>query len=267
MVEATMRYFLVLPLLVGCSSGAAFIDDPDYSTNIDDPFEPDVPDYSEYDSVEMRIVNPKSGDYLAWGEPHDFEAKLRNDDGEFIEYDEIAWTSSVDSTWMRAGQVFEDDQLDVGIHDLTAQARLPNGDRLSHTIGGLLVQSRYSGTYAGLFSVDVDYDALIVTCSGSALLLMDPYGEVAAGEGDCLVSMLGLDLPLSFIFDLDNDEGEITGKAGADIFGWFTYDFDAVGTLEPLGKGFDIAFGGNALGIVGIDAVLDAERVSLDSGL
>lgn len=266
--------FRALPVvaLVGCA-GAIGIDEARFSQDLDNPWaEPVVQgvdpaeDLARYEGAKLRIQSPGSGAFLPLEAVHSFEATLVDAEGEEIPYDDIAWTSDVDAGWFRAGARFEDNGLDVGIHALTAEAELPNGDSLAHTIGGVLIQSRYAGTYAGLFSVDVDYNDLTVTCVGSSLIVIDPYGEVAAGEGDCLVSLLGIDLPLRFLFDLEHEDGELEGVAGADVFGWFTFDFDAEGTVNPSGEGIALTFGGDAT-IVDLDATLGAERISLDSGL
>src|SRR5690606_34762646 len=107
------------------------------------------------------------------------------------------------------GAAFDDDALDVGIHDITAEVTLPNGDRLAHTVGGILLQSLYAGTYSGIFNAQLQWEDLPIDCSGAVLLIVDPWGEVVAGDANCLASLLGFDAPIDFIFDLDNDDGAI----------------------------------------------------------
>ena len=71
-----------------------------------------------------------------------------------------------------SGLSFSDDTLGVGTHAITAEVSLPNGDRLSYTNGGILVQSIYAGTYAGLFDSTVTYDTYSLGCAGAATLVV-----------------------------------------------------------------------------------------------
>lgn len=242
--------------------------DPTDTTDTEDPVDTEdtEPDYSEYDGADLRIITPGSGDFLALEEVHDFEAEITAADGSQLDWDEIAWTSDADELWYREGQTFEDDLLDVGLHDITAETTLPNGDRLAHTIGGVLVQSRYAGTYTGLFSSSVIYDGLEVGCGGVANLVIDPYGEVALGDGSCLVDLLGFELELAYLYELENDEGELVGTASVDIFGWFEFPFEAEGFVDPDEGLLEFTFAGD-VDIIAIDGGVDAERISLDAGL
>ena len=164
-----MRALLLLPLMMACTPtyNVVGIDD----TEVDDTEEQD---WSAYEGASLRIVSPSSADFLPLGEDADFEAELLSVEGEPLEYDDIFWTSSVDEGWSGVGLQFEDDSLDVGIHDITAEVDLPSGDRLAHTIGGVLVQSPFAGTFTGLFAADITYDTYIITCAGTATLVVDP---------------------------------------------------------------------------------------------
>ena len=250
---------LLVSLLAACDNSTGVVDlEGEDALN-------DAPDYSAYDNATLRIVEPASGAFLALEEVHDFTATLTGADGAPLDVEDISWTSSVDSTWEQTGVAFQDDTLDVGTHDITAEIELPNGDRLAHTVGGVLVQSKYAGTYAGLFSANVTYDVYTVACSGAALIIVDPYGENATGTADCLISLGGYDVQAQYIFDLQNDDGVLSGTASADIGGLFQYPFDATGTLDPASDTLEITFGGDVFGLMTIDAAVGTERVSLDS--
>lgn len=224
------------------------------------------PDYSEFDGADLRITIPSSGDFLSWDEPHTYKAELRSADGSLLSYEEIYWSSDADAVWYNVGETFVDESIDVGLHNLTAEAELPNGDRVAHTIGGVLVQSEYAGTYSGLFNSDVTYDGLAVGCSGVANLVVEPYGELAIGDGTCLVDLLGYEVELAYLFELENFEGELVGTAAVDIFGWFEYAFDAEGFIDPSEDYMEFDFFGD-VDIVQIDGGVGADRVSLDAGL
>jgi len=253
------RLALLFPLVVACGPGYGLIDEGDSEDSLDE--------YSEYDGASLRIVSPSSGTFLALEETHDYRAVLYDADGNEMDWDEVHWSSSVDTAWTWDVASFTDDTLAVGVHDITAEVTLPNGDRLAHTVGGILLQSFYAGTYSGLFHSEVAYDQYTVPCSGSVLIIVDPWGEVAAGGADCVTSLMGFDAELSYVFDLQNDAGVLTGTAGADLFGWYTLDFPASGTLDPNGAGMVLDFGGDFMQFISLDGTAEAERVSLDAGM
>lgn len=254
------RWFLLFaPVLFACKSESGVIDVAGDSDN------PDEEDFSEYDGATLRIVSPQSADFLALEESHAFEATLIDAAGLPIVFDAVSWTSNADTAWAPGtALVFEDETLDVGLHDITAEVALPNGDRLAHTVGGVRVQSMYAGTYAGMFSADITYDTYAFACSGAALLVVDAYGEEATGEATCKLSLMGFDIDAVFIFDLENDEGDLEGEVSADL-GFTAVPFEAEGELDPETKTLTIAFGGDLFGSATIDANVDTNQVSLDT--
>lgn len=223
-------------------------------------------DWSEFDGARLVIKTPASGEFLAWGRDHDFTAEVQDADGNVLDFDDILWTSDVDDAWTLVGADLEDDSLDVGTHALTATADLPNGDRLAYTIGGVLVQSAYTGVYTGTISVNAsgDYDGTTYSagCGGAITLVVDAYGETITGDAGCLLSLLGYELDTSYVFDLENDEGDIGGVAALDL-GWYQYEIDATGTVDEDGA-LALSFSQDVLGFVQLDAEVDATRVSRD---
>ena len=239
--------------------------DTDTDTGTDTDTQPPEDDFSEYDDATLRIITPGSGDFLALESAASFEAELTDVNGDPLDYDEIVWTSSEDLSWVGLGLEFEDDQLDIGLHDITAEVDLPNGDRLAHTVGGVLVQSEYAGTYTGIFSAEVELEGIPVACAGAATIVVEPYGETASGDAECLINLLGFETELLYLFELENDEGSIQGTAAADLFGLFELPFEATGTLEADGH-LEFTFGGD-LGFILFDGGVDADRISLEAGL
>lgn len=253
------RSLLLFPLLFACAPETGVIDIGD------DVEDPDA--FSEYDGATLRIVSPASGSFLAIEQAHGFEVALIGADGAPLAFEDVNWTTNVSQDWTRTGLAFEESEIPVGLHDITAEVTLPNGDRLAHTVGGVLVQSMYAGTYVGLFSADVTYDAYTVTCSGAATIVVDPYGEVATGGATCILALMGYEMEADYTFDLENDEGELSGTANADIGGFFEFPFEADGLLDPEANTLDIAFAGDLGGMALIDAEVGTERISLDAGL
>ncbi len=257
----TRAVLLTLPLLLACRSGG----------NIDGNGETDTGDATveldpeDFDEAMLRIIPPQSSALLPWQEQSHFQAELIDQDGVPLDYDEILWSSSSDAAWQGHGLDFTNADLDVGVHDITALAYLPNEDRVAHTVGGVLVQSPFAGTYVGLFVSTVDLDGLPIPCSGAAVLVVEPYGEQATGTASCVTSVMGMELELAYTFDLVNSAGRLHGIAGADIFGMFEYDFEVSdGTMDPDTMNF--AFGGDVMGMLELSADVRVERISDDSG-
>jgi len=145
---------------------------------------------------------------------------------------------------------------------------LPNGDRLAYSVGGVLVQSIWAGTYVGTFVANVQYNEFPLGCAGSAILVIDPYGEVLTGSSDCVVSVGGNDMELAFVFDVEHDgEGKLEGNVAADLFGWFQVDFDAFGGIDLPEENLTVEFEGSPFGDMEIDGAVSADRISLDAGL
>ena len=111
-----------------------------------------------------------------------FEAVISTPDGEALDFAEIAWTSDADEAWLPEGDVFDTDTIDVGTHNITAEATLPDGSRVYHTVGGVLVQHENAGTYVGdmIIEMDLEYGGTPVgtSCIGAALIVIDEYGEL-----------------------------------------------------------------------------------------
>ena len=253
--------FAALALGTACAPRYAIIE-------IEEEEQEEVIDEARYAGATLRIVEPSSGEFLPLGKNHEFVAELVSAEGEPItDAGPITWSSNVDDQWVPAPElVFEDDTLDVGVHDITAEVTLPNGDRLAHTVGGILLQSEYAGIYAGTFTADVVTDEFTLGCAGSTLLVVDPFGEVVAGDASCIVSLFGYEVDLMFLFDLENDEGEMEGSAAADLMGWYQLEFDAVGAVNDDGE-LTLEFGGDegSSGFLDVSGGLVADRVSRDT--
>lgn len=219
-------------------------------------------DTSMWDDATLVIHSPASGAFLPWAVPSTFSATVYDATGAATDFDEITWTSDIDSAWGITGREVEDDALDVGVHALTATARLPNGDRLAYTVGGVLVQSPYAGVYTGTLTVNLAYDKYAAGCAGGATLVVDAYGETVTGESACVLSLAGYELDTSWVFDYANTTGALDGTAGADLT-WFTYDFDSTGTVTEEGE-LTGSWAGDVYGTLTVDGSFEATRVSRD---
>ena len=222
-------------------------------------------DLSRYEGASLRIVDPVSASFLAWEEDHDYRAELRAADGTLIEEDlEINWVSSVDAAWAPAGGLaFSDATLDVGLHDLTAEITVPNGDRLAHTVGGVLVQSEAAGTYVGTLITSFTFQNFPIACAGSTVLTVEPYGKDVTGEATCLASAGGFEIPLEFVIAADNADDRVQGIVSANIV-FFDVEFDAAGQRE--GEALNMEFEG-MIATSPVTGRIETERISRDAGL
>lgn len=225
-----------------------------------------VEDLTRYDGASMRIIEPASGSFLAWRETHTFRVEITSAEGEVIEEDfDVAWDSSADGAWAPTGVQIEDDSIDVGLHDLTAEVILPNGNRLAHTVGGVLIQAEEAGTYVGTLSGGTTVQNLPVGCAGAAILVVDPYGESVEGTADCLINLGQFELPLDFAIEATHsaDDGAVEGQAVARVFA-FDLEFDTAGGRE--GESLDLEFEGQLLTST-FSGDIRTERISRDAGL
>lgn len=225
----------------------------------DDPDE----DLSRWDNAVLVVLAPESGDFLPFAEPNLFEAIVYDADGQATNFSDINWRSNVDNAWGPSGDIFEDDALDVGRHALTAEAILPNGDRLAYTIGGVLVQHPDAGTYVGDVRVNLTLDfggqSFTTGCVGATTIFVDEYGETALGDSTCVVNLNGFELEIGYLFDLEVEEGRLDGEALVDLQ-FFELPFPMQGTVGNgalSGEWVDDTF-------ISIDGVLNATRISRD---
>ncbi len=244
---------------VPCHEGSGDTTEPDTGTDTGE-------DLSAWDDATLRVLSPSSGDYVEWGSEASFEAALYDSDGETLEFDDIAWSSDLSEDWSPVGASFTDASLDAGVHELEATAALPNGDRHTYAVGGVMVQHADAGTYVGEVLVDVtvsyggqDY---VATCAGSVTLVVDVYGESVTGDSSCYLSLMGYSLEAVHAIDMALDEGVVSGEAALDLT-WFSYGFPAEGSLAD--ETVTATWSGEAAGYAAVAGELTASRISRDT--
>ncbi len=232
----------------------------------EDTLATEATDQSIWDFAELEVLSPASGDFLPLGEANTFSARIIDADGNDLGFEEIGWHSDIDEAWVPVGTTFDDLELAIGTHTLTATAELPNGDRLSHSLGGILVQSIYAGTYAGSLTVATEYDGYAFACTGSTTLVVDQNGEEVNGNADChlLLSISGfeLELDLAYISYIVNEEGLLGGNLSADVYG-YELPVDFTGTLTEDGV-MEGGFESDLMGFI-LAGELSADRISRDT--
>jgi hypothetical protein len=259
---------LTLLLVVGCSD-TLLVDAADGSDATgSDPTTDTAAEAldAEWSGARLVIESPPSASFLPLGEDAEFKAVVYGADGAVKDFPDIAWSSDVDSAWAVTGADVEDDSLHAGTHALTAEALLPNGDRLAYTVGGVLVQSPYAGVYVGDLSVTAsgDYNGtpISVGCSGALTLVVDAEGKTATGDAGCLLSLLGYDIDTAYLFDLENDDGDLSGTASIDLQ-IYQLPVESTGTVTEDGE-LEGTFGADVGGFVTMEATYTATRVTRD---
>lgn len=261
------RWSLLALFAVGCTGNTGIILGDSDTADLDT--DPPVDPHHEYDGANLRITSPESGAFLFLEDPRTFSAVVRDANAAVMPFTDIHWSSDADATWVPVGDSFEDTALAPGVHNITAEAALPNGDRVAHTIGGVRLQSRWTGTYTGLFTTSVNVTIqntpVTLTCSGAATLGVDRLGATATGDSNCLLAISTFSIPAAFAFDLTNDNGALSGAAAVDLGFLGTFQIgDASGTIDPSSYDLALTFNGAMPQNGTIDGSVDATRVSLD---
>lgn len=178
---------LVLPvfLLTACT-GETFL-----STTGDG--EGETNEYPEFDGAYLQVLSPTPSSVYLLGEGLPLEAQIISSEGEVLEFEDVHWESNVEGEL--ATGLDESVDLDWGIKIITATADLPNGDRLQTVIGGVRVQGRHTGIYAGNIAINVNAEfegtPITASCLGGLAFVVDMSGEVLIGEdSSCTINLL-----------------------------------------------------------------------------
>ena len=266
-----MRHRLVLCFAVtfnfGCQPRftSSTSDAIDASTDTGDSASPEE-DWSGWEGAELVVRTPESGQLLWLGEDSDFQAEIIALDGTSIEWNEIAWSSNLSAEWNGEGRDFVDDSLTVGLHDLRVETTLPTGDHLVWTVGGVRVQHQQAGTYVGNMLVDAtsEYDGTeyTTTCIGAAIVIINAEGDIASGDSNCLISLLGYDIDANYLFDFAIDDEDLTGNAKLDLV-WSTVDFETTGEVSD--GNLSASWSDYLYDTIEFSGTLDLERISYDA--
>ena len=247
---------LILAML-SCTNDYLVLDGPESS-------ESEEIEEIDWSQAELIVTSPLSASFVPLEEGTTFSAHLESAEGEILDFDEITWKSSVASDWNPSGTEF-DDTLPIGVHDLKAKAILPNGDRVSSTVGGVLVQSVYAGTYTGNVVVDLITDQLSTACSGAATLTIDATGEVVDGSANCFLSIQGIDIDGEYLIGAENNGGDLQGDIALDLFG-FEVPLGLEGQVSAEGE-LNGGFSGDLAGFADIEGELTLTRISREAPL
>lgn len=247
---------LLVLSLIACSNDYLVIDANPEDTGLSEE------ELAVYDGAELIIESPLSGDFIAIEDGGTLVARVVDAEGNELEFQDIQWATSVDDGWALEGPSHEGAELEIGTHALTATAVLPNGDRLAYTVGGVLVQSIYAGTYTGEMRVAVSAQGISTGCAGAATVIIDQTGEVVDGLASCFISFQGFDIDGAYVVEADNDQGDVVGSIAVDLLGFeVPMEIDGEVTEEGALSG---AFAGDVFGQAEFDGTLNVTRISRD---
>ncbi|MEX1365917.1 MAG: hypothetical protein AB1Z98_22510, partial [Nannocystaceae bacterium] len=159
----------------------------------------------------LEIIEPAAASIHELGQPLPLLAQLEDPDGVVLpvtDATEVSWVDAADDT-MLLPALEGTATLAAGVYELAAIANLPNGDRLRSTVGGVRVQTRWSGAYSGDVSLQVEValpggGPLVLRCDGPLDFVVSLDGEQAQVEdGECSVQVLGQVFPGSYVIDMD----------------------------------------------------------------
>jgi len=198
------------------------------------------------DGAHLEVFEPESPSIHYIGDTVPLLAEVR--DGNDLPYplDDIVWTADLDQPALLFGREGEV-ALAPGIYDITATAHLPNGDRLESTVGGVRVQTRWTGQYSGttFMTLQVDFQGtpLAPTCNGALDVLVGFDGDtVVFEEGGCTLNAIITTFEATYMITGEFENGVGFGTIDYDLGGLFQLSFGWTGAFTE--DGFLGSFGG-----------------------
>lgn len=160
-----------------------------------------------YAEARLEVLAPESASIHPLGQPLHLAAQVVDPAGNVLDADEVAWSTDLVETPL-LDRLEGDVELDAGIHELTATAHLPNGDRLQTAVGGVRVQAWWTGEYTGdtVLTVQAQLPTgspLVLTCQGPLEFVVSLDGKEAPVEdGACTISVLGQSFEATYAIEI-----------------------------------------------------------------
>jgi len=185
--------------------------------------------------VRIEVFEPGSPSIHYIGDDVPLIAEVRDAFELPFAYDEILWRAEGYEPTLLIGAE-GDVELPPGVYDITATARLDNGDNLVATVGGVRVQTRWTGTYSGNVTMILAamFQGIPVApqCTGPLTLRVEHDGDtVAIGGGTCSLNALILQLDAAYTIEGTFSNGTGAGTIDYDLGGLFNLSFDWVGAF------------------------------------
>jgi hypothetical protein len=219
--------------------------------------------YPEFDGATLAISSPVSAGVYLLDEGLPLEGEVLSADGDVLDFDAIVWETDAEGE-IAVGTAEEAD-LNWGIKTVTATATLPNGDRLQTVLGGIRVQGRHTGIYAGNLAINLHADfqdtPITASCLGGLDFIVDMSGEVLLGEeGSCTINLIIMDeMDIGYAVEADVSDDSADGSIQINT-GFIDIPVGFEGNFED--EQLYAEFEGNAF-LFDFDGNLTANRLSL----
>ena len=220
--------------------------------------------FPEFNGATLEVLSPVSGDIYLRDEGLPFEARVLGADGNVLDFEDIVWTTDQEPDT----QIFVGTEgaefVAWGIHQVRATADLPNGDRLVFAAGGVRVQGKHTGVYAGNLNITLDAEfqgtPISGSCNGGLDFVVDMSGTILDGGGQCTVDLLVLgQFDVAYNLDASVFEDDAEGDIGVDV-GFFEIPLSWDGEFEEEDR-LLADFAGGAF-LFDMTGEIDAHRVS-----
>ncbi len=218
--------------------------------------------------VRIEVFEPRTPSIHYLGDAVPLLAEVRDATDLPFAYDEIVWQADGYGPTLLVGAE-GDATLPPGAYDITATAVLANGDRLAATVGGIRVQTPWTGTYSGdttlVLSAMFQGIPVAPRCVGDLTLRVDYDGEdVEITGGSCTINAIILTFDASYEIEGTFTNGVGQGTIDYDLGGLFNLSFDWTGAFVE--EGFRGTFSGDVtLPLIGDLAVTGNFDADLDS--
>jgi hypothetical protein len=225
-------------------------------------------DDQAYDHAILKVHEPVAGSIYPTGAPVPVLAEVLDLDGFPLPIKDVVWRSDRLDHVLHAtlhGELV----LPVGVHEIGATVRLPNGDRLAGSVGGVRVQSAATGIYVGetVMRIEMEFEGQEVrpACIAGLAFTVDMDGErILPQTGTCTLELVVFSFDLEYSLDATIHGDRVHGTILYDVAGFLKLPFDFEGTLSD--GVFEASFAGDlTLPLVGTGSVegsLDAMRVT-----
>lgn len=217
--------------------------------------------------VRIEVFEPMSPSIHYLGDLVPLAAEVRDADELPYPFEELVWRAEGLPQTIAFG-LDDEVELPPGAYDITAIAKLEDGSRLSSTVGGVRVQTRWTGLYEGNVTMTLQAMfngiSLPVNCTGALTARVDYDGEtIELGGGSCSINAIIITLDATYELEAEFESGVGTGTIEYDL-GLFRLDFEWTGafTEDALLGGFEGEFDFPLVGTIPVVGRLDAPRTT-----
>jgi hypothetical protein len=233
----------------------------------DDDGGDEAPDLPPPTGVRIEVFEPMSPSIHYLGEPVPLAAEVRDADELPYPFEELVWRAEGVPQTIAFG-LDDEVELPPGAYDITAIAKLEDGSRLSSTVGGVRVQSRWTGVYEGtvtmILQATLQGITLPVSCIGSIRARVDYDGEsIELTGGSCSINAIIITFDANYELEAEFEAGVGGGVIEYDL-GLFRLDFDWTGafTEDALLGGWEGEFSFPLVGTLPVTGRIDAPRTT-----